>query len=357
MSKLHDSPQPRASGDEWQAFGKKTIRERKYEDAFGGTIEHEPNPHKPTKEEIKRVRTVLALGAMHPARTIPRCRFRDHRKALKLDRELGHTPEEIKAKHGGTHTKNGHVCSLCRCSHAAGEKSRGWWYWPPNNAEGLGEVGHLGVGPCFVHSPMGRLKAGDLIKNYVKTVSMEILAMKEEGLAPDANRGWLVETRERVKESEERLSAKTASAAIFKLADETITRLRKHQQDPQGQGFMERLGEMFGFDPEELGQEEQQELMEIFSCCPLTEMASGKHVPMSDKTSIELQEKLIKSMGRQAKDTFDMHEDDFFHKDVVRVAFGRFLSAVEAIYGKKGDGDDWSQLIVEAKEIGRTLDQ
>jgi hypothetical protein len=342
---------------EAEQAAKETILERSYEDPFGSTIKHEKNPRSVTDQEQTRIRLLLCTGS---DKRMARCRFRDHRKAYKLDKELGHTVEEIRANKGGTHTKNGHVCAECRCHHIAGYGTRGWWFWSPNNADGLGEVGHYGVGPCFIHSPLGRQLAGDLIKHYVKRVSEEIQAMKEEGLAPDGNGGYLVELKERVKESEERLSAKTASAAIFRLADETITRLRAHQQDPQGQGFFKNIGDMFGFDAtddNQFGPDERQELLELFSCCPLTEMASGKHVPMSDKTSIDLQEKLIKSMGRQAKDTFDMHEDEYMHRDQIRVAFGRMLSEVESIYGKKGDQADWDRLILEMKEIGRTLDQ
>jgi hypothetical protein len=342
------------SGDEWQAFHKKKITERVYEDAFGTVMLHGPNEHEITIPEKRRIKDVLMVGAHM---NFPRCRFRNSNKAYKLDMELGHSEEERKLPSKGTHTKLGHVCAECRCHHTAGYRTKGWWYWPPNGPSGFGEVGHHGVGPCFIHSPMGRLKAGDLIKKYTQSIAREIQAMKEEGLAPDGNRGYMIEMKGRVKESEERLSAKTASAAIFTLANDVITRLRTHQQDPIGKGFMKRLSDFFGFDPEDMGDEEVGDLMEIFNCCPLTEMAGGRRVPMADKTSIELQEKLIRSMGAQAKSTYEMHEDDYFHKDVVRVAFGRMISSVEAIYAKKGDKDDWNRLTVELKEIGRTLDE
>jgi len=287
---------------------------------------------------------------------LPRCKYRNWQKAVDADIKLGYSMKQID-NNKGVHSANHHVCEECRCIRIAGQGTRGWWYWPMSNTRGLGEVGHYGVGPCHRHGPHGKKYFGGFqLEKYTAMIESEILSMQDKGMAPDRTINYMARLDEETADHQVKRETRIALLAIKRLAEETCTQLRQHRENGSSDDkYIDRVCNVFGLPADMLGDDERQELLQAAIARPLTELAQGKHVPMSDKTSITLEKDLIKEVGNQAKNVFQVREDDYMLKEDVWVQFRRFLGAVEQIYAPKGDKDDWARLIAEMKSIGHQL--
>lgn len=282
-------------------------RERKLEkevkDAFGNTICVEPNLHSVTWQEKTAVKRLLKMpygGAF------PKCKFRNWYAAAKLDKELGFTKQQIDDNQG-FHTKNDHVCSECRCKHVAGHRTKGWWYWSEDNPDGLGEIGHYGVGPCYKHGPYGRHRgfAGVGLARYNSMIMKEIEAMQQHGQAPEPIKNFLVQVVDGGRDAEMRNDLRDALESVKAHGEKMVQGL----ESPEG----------------------------------LTEKCGKGVIQMTDATAYDLKLKYLKACADIAKTEFDASQNEYAHKDEIRLMVNRFLSLVEAVYRPKGDNDDWEE--------------
>jgi hypothetical protein len=323
-------------------------------DGYGAEVADRSALPRPDDKHIQAIKGVLGLTTRQE---FQRCRHKDRRRARELDIAEGFTVAQIQAGQGN-HTKNSHACSDCRCRHFAGEGSRGWWYWPPENNKGLKEVGHFGVGPCHKHGPYavrGYATAGFQRDNYVEMIVKQIEMAKQEGQAPERLQGYMLKMEQSAMEAQERIDCRTSLHAIKMLADETIAVLRSSRADPEGTRFFREICDVVGLPQEMLSAEDRDRLLLAAMNRPLTELAGGRHVIMSDETSIKLEQSLIKQISDQSKTTFDLHEDDFVSKEFMEILLMRFMRAVEMVYGPKGTQEDWEKLVTDFKDIAQAM--
>jgi hypothetical protein len=323
-------------------------KDRVYYDAYENVVGHEPLMSVPSKELKTRIKRALGMGDRMP---FPRCSGRDYVVAERLDRhELGHSLADIRAGKG-FHTVQRHVCSRCRCTCTAGEGTRGWWYWPPDS--GLPEVGHYGVGPCFLHGPSYSTRMGGMqVKQYQNRILLEIQAMEQKGLAPTGTGGYLVDLERETALAEKRQSTRTVLSATYKIANETITQLRatRGNKDTEEE-YLANVCGMFGLSVTDLDDDDREKLLEYAMQRPLTEYVNRRLRPMSDATSIEIERKLLKEVGIAAKLAFDTHEEQFMHKDDVTIIVGRFMQAAERCFRARAGESNWDKFTGDLRDI------
>jgi hypothetical protein len=330
----------------------KRVAGRNLVDGYGDPIVDKTRGRNPTEKEKAAIRRSLR---MRPLSRFSRCDNRDYHRAESLDREEGFTLEDIRAKRGH-HTLEKHVCRECRCRQVAGSGTRGWWYWTRENREGHGEIGHYGVGKCYKHSPLYSLRMGGMqIDRYKEMVSRMIDETRELGLAPDKNGGDLTVLREAAKVAEIRMNTKAGLEGLFRLADETLTKLNEHTQECTTiEEAIEGVCEVFGVPMQMLDRGDRDRLRDLWFKKPLTELARGVPVSMSDKTAIELKKALLKDVVTSAKSVFEVHEDDYTHNDEVVRLLERFYSQAEVSYRAFGE-EEWNKFITSLKDIGRNF--
>lgn len=345
-----------AKMEKMQPLIARRVKNRDIRDGFNDPIKVPMPLPAPKGEALSRVAAVLKLyrsiSKVNHKPAFPKCRHKDTYIAEKLDRENGISLEDIRAGKG-FHTGERHVCSLCRCRRTAGWGSRGWWYWTPGS--GLPEVGHYGVGPCFLHSPLYKLHNGGgvQIDRYRNRVLKEIEAMQQHGEAPDANAGYLVDMRQEAEVARQRQDTRTALHAIHKLANETITALRRHRETRSAEeDFLKETCAIFGFPVDMLDKDDRSLLLEIAQMRPLTEYVQGKLRPMSDDTSISLERGLLKDISQAAKTAFTVHEDQYTHNDDVLLLLERFYGEAEMAFRSLGE-ERWTEFVGALKDIGK----
>ena len=263
----------------------------------------------PTADEKAAIRRRLSMRRGQPWNT---CKYRSVKRARELDRELGFTEEEI-ALNKGVHTKEGHSCALCRCKNIAGAGTRGWWYWPKQNPEGLGEIGHYGVGPCHRHSPYNTpwIKTSLGHPEYIGMIQKEIEAMQTMGAAPDQTGQWLVEVKQDGARAVLRNELRGVVEEVRELADELKEKLE--------------------------------------GGTALTELSGGKEVDMSDKTKYELRLKLLKSISDLTKTELDASQWEMFHSDQVVMFLNTVLQAAEMTFKPKCTDEEWQDFLTDMK--------
>lgn len=330
---------------------KRRTKDRELFDRYGDLIDKERN-RAPTNKERIAIRRILKMG---PHAKFPKCRNRDYHKAESLDRKNGLSLEDIRAGKG-FHTKEGHVCSECRCSHTAGSGTKGNWYWQAG-WNGFGEVGHFGVGPCFFHSPYYSLRMGGAqLDRYRENIMSEIEAVQQHGMAPDGSGGYLPQMREAARVAQIRTDTRTALYALNELANETITKLMEYEKSKSTkEDAIKEICEVFGLSPQMIGQDEKEQLWEIINKRPMTEMARGSRVPMCDKTIIELKRALLNDVGKMAQAVFNVHEDDYTHNDEVTRLLTRFYEEAEATFRSRVGEEDWCRFMSALRDIGRKI--
>ena len=331
-------------------------------DNFERLIGETPLPAS-TDKTLMMIRRLLCMPTNRNA-LFAKCDRRDSRKALQLDLSLGYTMEDVQDTDKGHHTKRRHLCSECRCHHTAGWGSRGWWYWPPES--GLPEVGHYGVGPCFIHGPFyhnlgyGWAKGNDAYFNvdkYRNYIMKRIQAMQQYGLAPDSNAGYLIDMRDDAADAKLRIDTNTAMQALYNLANETITALRKHRDtDKAKELFLKEVCDVFAIPSNMLAPEDRDRLLQASLMRPLTEYISGKLVPMSDKTALSIESKMLNDVVKAAKSTFDVHEDRYTSNDQVLLLLEKFYISAETYLKAEAGEDGWTKFIGALKDIGRGFD-
>jgi len=324
-------------------------------DYFHERVETERLGHQPPDLEKGEIRRVLKMG-FH--QKFPRCKFRDRRKARKLDAALGFTLGQQKANLG-VHTKAGHVCADCRCSSVAGADTRGWWYWPKDNPKGLSEVGHYGVGPCYKHGPHSvEYWNGATLKKYRETVVTEMEAMQQVGSAPDASGAYVVRMQDDAAHGEIRNDIRTSLEMTKKMVTEIIEKLGNMDEgEAQKADFIEELHRLYDvrhdFEPDDFDEAVWDHAQ---TKTPLTESAKGRAMPMTSNTAYKLQLAFVKEVANIAKSDFDVSKGDYAHKDTINSMIWKFMKVIEMIYKPKGDEDDWLKLGTEVKDILMSMD-
>jgi len=326
------------------------IANRDIRDGQGDQIINKTRNQVPTKIEKTIIRKLLN---MQYNEKFPRCPSRSYHKAENLDRADGFTLEQIRAGEG-FHTKEKHKCQLCRCKNVAGAGTRGYWFWTRENEEGYKDVGHYGVGCCYEHSPLYSTRMGGVqVDQYRRDINERILAMKEEGNAPERSGGDLILLRDAVKTADIRDNTKAGLAGLMKLADEVLSQLNQHTRDKKSvEGMLGEICEVFGMPENMLSLADRARLVEIYYRKPLTELSRGVPISMSDKTSIELKMKLLKEVVQSAKSVFEVHEDEYTHNDDVVRVLERFYSTAEAYYRNFGE-ETWCKFLAALKDVGR----
>lgn len=289
-------------------------KQRVVKDVYGQIIETARRKRKVTFPEKRAIQQILKMS---PRQAFPRCKYRDWRLAKSHDEKRGYTREQIDDKDDGYHTREGHICPECRCRHVAGGRTRGWWYWGKDNPDGFGEVGHHGVGPCYWHSPHHRARGwgGIGLRDYTQMIMREIRFMQQHGAAPNANGEFLI----RVKEDGER------SKSINELRDII--------------GCVKGLMEAMDHDIKAL--ENELDSAEIDA-----------------ETRIKLKLKYYDQMLRYAKASADITKDeittsqeDYAHKDEIRILVRQMLLLTENIYRPKGTDEDWNEFGMGMKDV------
>jgi len=310
---------------------------------------------RPLASTIYAVKRELRVSIKHP---LPRCKYIDLKKARALDLALGYSKEQIENLEG-LHTAKGHVCDECRCDRDAGSGSRGWWYWGPDNDRGLPEVGHYGVGPCYIHSPfvMPRMR-GVVFKGYRDRILEEMESMKEHGMSPAIAGGRWLEVRNEAKESEERIDIRTGHALIMDLVQKAVDSLHNYRNSRMDvDTCLNRiLGECGIEDISWLEPEQQDRIREALLNRPLTEMAGGRQVAMSDKTAIELQLKMAKAAMDGAASVIDLDAANLFHRDELTMLCSGFMNLAERHFKSRISPEDWGKFQSEAQELGNEVE-
>jgi len=323
---------------------------RDIRDGYGDRVEDKSMGRAPTGKEKRGIRHALNMRSVTK---FPKCPGRDYHKAEGLDREAGYTLEQIRNKEG-YHTLEGHVCPQCQCQHVAGRGTRGYWYWTRDNPFGYGEVGHYGVGYCYYHSPLYSTRmGGKQVDTYRNNINSMIEHTRQMGIAPDAAGGDLTALRGAAAVAEVRMNTKIGLQALFNLADKTLTQLREH--DEQGRSLddmVKDICEVFGMPPDMLDEADRRQLLDIYYKRPLTELARGVPVSMSSKTSIQLQESLLKNVVQASKSVFETHEDNYTPNDEVVRLLERFYSQAE-IHFRAFSEEEWTKFLSSIRDIGR----
>jgi len=280
-------------------------------------VANEPLNRGVTERERDTIRKYLG---MNRRMSMPKCRYRVFKKAVKLDLALGFTRDQMKANLG-LHTRKLHVCSECRCQYTAGLGTRGWWYWPKDNIDGLLEVGHYGVGPCWNHGPHNRESFNGIgLKNYREMILKEMEIARNVGVSPQAGGQFVIEVTED--------------------ADSALVRNEMREALSKTGGIMDGLLS-------------ELSLLSHAGVEPLNEQ--GKANPKFDlkdtlaiaNTSIKIQ----KQMADIAKMEFDTSKGDYCHRDTLTVMIKRFMVAVENKYRPLGSQDDWDEFSVMMKAV------
>ena len=305
------------------------------------------------RREMKEIGYLLGVlqNVLHSKRStrengLPRCRHKSWRLAERLDLEEGVDPGRVEAR-DGHHTKRGHLCSRCRCPRVAGWGTRGWWYWPEGNEEGLVEAGHYGIGPCYWHSPYGTdyYRVMDM-NEYSDMIRREMDAIRRADMADDMAGGRWLQVFSRKDEIQERLDTRAALGAVRRLAEKVLARLQV--VEPGRDAVIEnarRVAEAIGIGFDDLDEDVRSCVVRAIHERPMTEYVQGKLAPMSDKSAVELAARLIKQVGDQARDTFSVAQRDYIHIDEVELMLQRMVKEVERIYLPKGDRSDWARLL------------
>ena len=283
-------------------------------DEYGYELGNDRNSRSISKEEGREIRRLLKLN--YHAAPYARCRHRDMYTAFKLDKKLGYDLAQRKDPNNGFHTKFGHVCVDCRCKLTAGQGTRGWWYWPKDNPDGYGEVGHHGVGPCWKHGPkhQGAGWGGRGLDNYTRNIMREIRTVQQHGMAPDATGAFMIQLKDE------------GDAA------EMVNELRGALQSVKhhGENLVEWLDET---------KDSIDSIEDVDKCVRLKLKCS------------ELTLKHLQAIAVIAKSEFDTSQGEYAHKDEVRLLITRFLRHTESIYRPKGTDEDWYEFSQGLKDI------
>jgi len=287
-------------------------------DNWHDLVENKPLPRGVSERERDTIRKYLG---MNHRMSMPRCRYRVWKKAVKLDIALGYTKDEI-AANLGFHTKKRHVCSECRCPHTAGQGTRGWWYWPKDNVDGLEEVGHYGVGPCWNHGPHNRESFNGIgLKKYREMILKEMNIVQTAGVAPDGQGGQFI-------------------VEITDDADSALVRNEMRESLVSTKGIMDGLLS-------------ELQLLAHAGVEPLDE--DGNPNPKFDlkdtlaitNTSLKVQ----RQMADIAKMEFDTSKGDYCHRDTLTMMLKGIMLAVENKYRPMGTQDDWDEFVVSMKSV------
>jgi len=280
-------------------------------------VVNEPLPRGVTEKERDTIRKYLG---MNHRMSMPKCRYRIWKKAVKLDKALGYTKEEMDANLG-LHTKIRHVCSECRCQHTAGQGTRGWWYWSKDNIDGLLEVGHYGVGPCWNHGPHNRESFNGIgLKQYREMILKDMEIVKEVGVSPQVGGQFIIEVTDDADGALVRNEMREALAKTGNIMD----------------GLLEQLELLAhaGGDPED----EEGNKLPKFKLSETLKIAN---------TSIKIQ----KQMADIAKMEFDTSKGDYCHRDMLTVMLEGIMLAVKTKYMPMGSQDDWDEFKVSMKAV------
>jgi hypothetical protein len=195
---------------------------------------------------------------------------------------------------------------------------------------------------------------GTQLDQYRRNILNEIEAMQNVGAAPDGHGGYLVDMRQQAEMAKQRQSTRTVLHALYKLADETVTALRKHRETPKAeQKFIKEICSIFGLPEDMLEDKDRSRLLELSMRRPMTEWIYGNLRAMSDKTSIELERGLLKDVGQAAKLAFDTHEDQYMHEDQVLLLLERLYSEADMHLRASASEEDWAKFMGGAKDICR----
>lgn len=281
-------------------------------------VANEPLPRATTERERDTIRRYLG---MNHRMSMPKCRYRIWKKAVKLDKAAGFSQEQITANLG-FHTKSRHVCSECRCTHTAGQGTRGWWYWTKDNIDGLLEVGHYGVGPCWNHGPHNRESFnGPRLTAYREMILKEMNIVQTVGVSPDGAGGQFI-------------------VEVTDDADSALVRNEMREALRKTGGIMDGL---------------LSELALLAHAGGDSVDGDGKKMPkfkLSETLKIaDTSLKIQKQMADIAKMEFDTSKGDYCHRDVLTMMLKGIMLAVEAKYRPMGSQDDWDEFAVSMKAV------
>jgi len=277
-------------------------------------VENKPLPRGVSEKERDTIRKYLG---MNHRMSMPKCRYRIWKKAVKLDKANGFTEEQIGANLG-FHTKARHVCSECRCSHTAGQGTRGWWYWTKDNIDGLEEVGHYGVGPCWNHGPHNRESFNGIgLNQYREMILKDMEIVKNVGVSPQVGGQFIIEVTDDADSALVRNEMRTALVTTGGIMSGLLSEL----QLLASSGKDEKGNKIAKFD--------LKETLAITN------------------TSLKVQ----KQMADIAKMEFDTSKGDYCHRDTLTVMLKGIMLAVENKYRPMGSEDDWKEFAVSMKAV------
>jgi len=140
--------------------------------------------------------------------------------------------------------------------------------------------------------------------------------------------------RKMVKEVIEKMNAREtekACAELLPLLDKVVETCK--ESNPEG--IRELLKELAAI----------RTLMEN----PMTELAAGRHVPMSDKSYYELVSKLLHGVSRLGVDHFQVNRHNVVTLEELNVYFGKQIGIIRRYIQ---DPKEWAEFINDLREIG-----
>jgi DNA-binding Xre family transcriptional regulator len=172
---------------------------------------------------------------------------------------------------------------------------------------------------------------------------------EESDIAPSGHAGVVIrETRA----AEEMVTAKDALRQLKEIATETIQSLRKHRELKSNFGAtLDGICEVFGCTLSDLDDRDQRELLRLLNDKPLTELSGNRHVPMCDRTSITLMATLLRQVGQQAKEVFDLYSSTYYPEVLVRALVSRLLLLVEMRFKATVDSEVWGNFMGEVAHL------
>jgi hypothetical protein len=205
------------------------------------------------------------------------------------------------------HEAEDHICEECRCKRVAGDGTRGWYYWPKDNDQGLIEVGHYGVGPCRDHEKRGKGRKGIM---QDRAIESEIISTQQRGVAPRDGDRFRIELAKKQEDITLRRDVKEARKTVRNILD------KYKSQIADGANLTEKGG------------------------------PSGS-IPITDKSRIELSVLIAKALSDISRTEFMSAQDEYVHRDEMLAFVNRILRVSEQFIKQK---DDWDDFISQFKQ-------
>ena len=268
---------------------------------------------------IRQLKRKLGL---HPCQPFYKCSGKSKGKARKLDGVLGKKIHAVK----------GHVCPECQCQQTAGCQTE-----------------HYGYGLCWMHER--KIKQSKRMEEAEK--HLHAIQARNPALYRHAD-AFEIEVKEKGKVAQIQTDFTKEIEMARDLVNEVIQKMQSREISKACTDVVPILNqcmdEICDATPERQDRLiEQLQEIKVMMTTPLTELAQGRHVPMSDKSFYELINKLIYNVGRMGVDQWTVNKHEVATREQLHIWYAKLVDVTRRYIQ---DPKDWADYVNDLRVVG-----